>query len=163
MKIQVELNPQLEEEEIIIRCPALTDKIAKMQQVLSGIDHPSGKITLYREEREYYLRLEDILFFQTGLKCIEAHTAKDVFQTRHKLYELEEFLPGYFMRISKSTILNIDKVYAVSRNLTASSLVEFQNTHKQVYVSRNYYRPLKNKLEERHIQKRRFSDETTEI
>lgn len=64
-------------------------------------------------------------------------------------YELEEFLPRYFMRISKSTILNTNKVYSIQRNLTASSVIEFQNTHKQIYVSRYYYKPLKNKLEEK--------------
>lgn len=151
MKIQIELNPELTEEEIVIRCPMLSDKITKMQQALSEIDSQCQKIMLYQEETEYYLELDDILFFETGLKCIEAHTAKEIFQTKYKLYELEEFLPGYFMRISKSAILNTNKVYAINRNITASSVVEFQNTHKQVYVSRNYYKPLKHKLEERRI------------
>jgi DNA-binding LytR/AlgR family response regulator len=67
------------------------------------------------------------------------------------LYELEELLPGFFMRISKSAILNTNQVYAINRNLAASSVIEFRNTHKQVYVSRNYYKPLKNKLEEKRI------------
>ena len=151
MKIHIELNPELDEEEILIRCPNLSDKITRMQQALSEIDSHSRKITLYQEDTEYYLDLDDILFFETGLKCIEAHTAKEIFQTRYKLYELEEFLPGCFMRISKSAILNTNKVYAINRNLTASSVVEFQNTHKQVYVSRNYYKALKNKLEEKRI------------
>lgn len=151
MKIQIELNPELTEEEIVIRCPMLSDKITKMQQALSEIDSQCQKIMLYQEETEYYLELDDILFFETGLKCIEAHTAKEIFQTKYKLYELEEFLPGYFMRISKSAILNTNKVYAINRNITASSVVEFQNTHKQVYVSRNYFKPLKHKLEERRI------------
>lgn len=153
MKIQIELNPELTEEEVIIRCPILSDKVTKMQQVLSEIDNNSRKMILYQEDTEYYLDLDDILFFETGLKCIEAHTAKEIFQTRYKLYELEEFLPGHFMRISKSAILNTNKVYAINRNLTASSTVEFENTHKQVYVSRNYYKPLKNKLEEKRIRR----------
>ncbi len=152
MKIHIELNPELAEEEIIIRCPKLSDKITRMQQALSELDSLSQKITLYQKETEYYLDLDEILFFETGVKCIEAHTANDIFQTKNKLYELEDILPRYFMRISKSAILNTNKVYAINRNLTASSVVEFQNTHKQVYVSRNYFKPLKNKLEERRIQ-----------
>lgn len=151
MKIHIELNPELAEEEITIHCPVLSDKITKMQQALSEIDCHSRKITLYQEDVEYYVDLNEILFFETGLKYIEAHTAKEIFQTKYKLYELEEFLPGCFMRISKSAILNTDKVYAITRNLTAASVVEFQDTHKQVYVSRNYYKPLKNKLEEKRL------------
>ena len=83
---------------------------------------------------------------------IFAHTGDEMYQVKYRLYELEEFLPGHFMRISKSTILNTNKVYSIQRNLTASSVVEFQNTHKQVFVSRYYYRPLKNKLEEKRDQ-----------
>ena len=69
--------------------------------------------------------------------------------TIYKLYELEEFLPGYFMRVSKSTILNTNHIYSITRSISSSSKVEFQNTHKQVYVSRYYYKPLKIKLLEK--------------
>ena len=134
MKIRIEFDEQLQEEEIIIRCSSLTEKIQKIQKTLSEI--------------EYYLNLEDILFFETGLRGIEAHTKDNIFQCKFKLYELEKILPSSFMRISKSAILNTTQVYAINRNLTASSVIEFQHTHKQVYVSRNYYKPLKTKLEE---------------
>ena len=60
-------------------------------------------------------------------------------------------LPGFFMRVSKSTILNTDRVYSLTRNLTASSLVTFADSHKQVYVSRNYYKALVNKIKEKRV------------
>lgn len=151
MKIKIEFDEQLQEEEIIIRCSSLTDKIQKIQRTLSDIDNLEEKIVLFKKETEYYLNLEDILFFETGIQGIEAHTIDDIFQSKFKLYELEEILPGTFMRISKSAILNTNRVYAINRNLTASSIIEFQHTHKQVYVSRNYYKPLKNKLEEKRM------------
>lgn len=55
------------------------------------------------------------------------------------------------MRVSKSTILNTDRVYSLTRNLTASSLVTFAGSHKQVYVSRNYYKALVNKIKEKRV------------
>lgn len=58
-------------------------------------------------------------------------------------------LPSYFLRVSKSTILNTREVYSITRNLTAASLVEFSGTHKKVYVSRSYYKALKLLLDER--------------
>ena len=149
MKIKIEFEENLQEEEIIIRCNSLTEKIQKIQKTLSEVENTKEKMILFKNETEYYLNLEDILFFETGLHRIEAHTIDNIFQCKFKLYELEEILPGSFMRISKSAILNTNKVYAINRNLTASSVIEFKNTHKQVYVSRNYYKPLKNKLEEK--------------
>lgn len=149
MKIKIEFEENLQEEEIIIRCNSLTEKIQKIQKTLSEVENTKEKMILFKNETEYYLNLEDILFFETGLHGIEAHTIDNIFQCKFKLYELEEILPGSFMRISKSAILNTNKVYAINRNLTASSVYKFKNTHKQVYVSRNYYKPLKNKLEEK--------------
>ncbi len=149
MKIKIEFEENLQEEEIIIRCNSLTEKIQKIQKTLSEVENTKEKMILFKNETEYYLNLEDILFFETGLHGIEAHTIDNIFQCKFKLYELEEILPGSFMRISKSAILNTNKVYAINRNLTASSVIEFKNTYKQVYVSRNYYKPLKNKLEEK--------------
>ena len=73
---------------------------------------------------------------------------RQVYEVKYKLYELEGILPNNFMRVSKSTILNVNYIYSITRNLTSSSLVEFKNTHKKVYVSRYYYKPLKIKLSE---------------
>lgn len=55
------------------------------------------------------------------------------------------------MRISKSAILNTKQIYSINRNLTASSVVEFTGTHKRVFVSRYYYKPLISKLEEQKL------------
>lgn len=151
MKIQIEFDDTVEEEEITIRCSNLSDKVRKIQQALSELNSSWVKLVFFKNNTEYYLHPDDILFFETGINGIDVHTADDIFQTKYKLYELEELLPGYFMRISKSAILNTNRVYAINRNLTASSIVEFQNSHKQVYVSRNYYKPLKSKLEEKRI------------
>lgn len=152
MKIRIEFDEELREEEIIIRCNTLSEEVQNIQRTLSKLKSMQEEIILYKDNTEYFLHLTDILFFETGIQGIEAHTIDNVFQSKLKLYELEEQLPGYFMRISKSAILNTNKVYAINRNLTASSIIEFQNTHKQVFVSRNYYKPLKIKLEEKRLQ-----------
>lgn len=149
MKIRLELSSSITEEEIVIRCSSLSEEVQMVQKTLADLALKNQRFVFYKGDTEYYLPLESILFFETQEKVIYAHTANDMYQVKYRLYELEEFLPGHFMRISKSTILNINQVYSIQRNLTASSVVEFQNTHKQVYVSRYYYKPLKNKLEEK--------------
>jgi len=111
------------------------------------------KLVFYKDATEYYLELDEILFFETDESGISAHTRKDVYQTKYKLYELEDLLPGFFMRVSKSTILNTRHIYSINRNLTASSVVAFAGTHKQVYVSRYYYKPLISKLEEKRLKR----------
>ena len=155
MKIKIELDSDLNENEIIIRCPALTEEIQMLQQVISDAVPENPRMTFYKGNVQYFLNLEDILFFETEAKWINVHTAEDIFQTRQKLYELEELLPRYFLRISKSAILNTRKVYSIHKNIAASSVVEFVDSHKQVFVSRNYYKALIHQMELNHYQKER--------
>lgn len=149
MKIQVEIADCLAEDEIIIRSNSLSQEILKIQTAIVDMVSMQKKLAFWKEDTYYYLSLEDILFFETQGNDIHAHTAKDVYQVKHRLYELEEMLPGIFMRVSKSTILNTAHIYAVTKSISMSCMVEFQGTHKQVYVSRHYYKPLKNRLEEK--------------
>lgn len=149
MKVRIEVDGSIMEEEVVIRCCRLNEEVQQLERLLS--DRAAGQQTMvfYKGDTEYYLSLEEILFFETEEKVIFAHSAKETYRVKYRLYELEEVLPGHFMRVSKSTVLNTQKIYSIQRNLAASSIVSFQNTHKQVYVSRHYYKPLKNKLEEK--------------
>lgn len=149
MKVRIEIEEELQEEEVIIRCSRMSEQILKIQDTV--MEHAGGKrhIVLKNGEVAYYLPLEEVLFFETESKTVYAHTKDKMLETEYKLYELEELLPGSFMRISKSAIVNLEPIYSITRNLTASSVVEFVHSHKQVYVSRNYYKSLVERLAEK--------------
>lgn len=152
MKIRIELD-SVDEDEITIRCKELTPEIMRLQQLISEATSRTSQFVLYKGDTEYYIEMDKILFFETENSMVLAHTADNVYETRKKLYELEEMLPAIFLRISKSSIVNTSKIYSISRNLTASSAIEFLGTHKQIYVSRAYYKVLKAKLEETRYEK----------
>lgn len=151
MRVRIEIDANLHDDEVIIRCGKLDDNIKRLYDTITDAARETKYPVLYKGNVEYYLPMNDILFFETSDNCICAHTVNDVYNTTYHLYELEEILPGYFMRVSKSTILNVNHIYSISRNITSSSLVQFMNTHKQVYVSRNYYKALKLRLEEKRL------------
>lgn len=149
MKIRIEVDNKINENEIIIRCSELTEDVKNIQIMLDDVMSHKKRVAFYKGDTEYYLSMDEILFFETEENGICAHTIDNVYNVKYKLYELEEFLPGYFMRVSKSTILNTNHIYSITHSISSSSMVEFQNTHKQVYVSRYYYKPLKIKLLEK--------------
>lgn len=151
MKIKIEIDEALAEDEVIIRCRGMTEEVTAIQKAVSDVSSAAQKFTFYKGNTEYYLTLDEILFFETDNTGISAHTRTETYQTKYKLYELEDILPGFFMRVSKSAILNTNHIYSINRNLTASSVVAFSDTHKQVYVSRYYYKPLISKLEEKRL------------
>ena len=149
MKILIEVDETIENDEVIIKCREVNNEVLNLKVVLTDILSQKTKINFYKNNIEYYISLDNILFFETEEDTINAHTVDNIFEVKYKLYELEGFLPKDFIRISKSTIVNINHIYSITRNLTSSSLVEFQNTHKKVYVSRHYYKLLKSKLLEK--------------
>lgn len=146
MKIEIQIDDSLDESEVIIRAKELNSEVAKIQKALSGMAAHKGEIVFEKNETEYYFPVENILFFETDGDKVFAHTVNDLYLVRKKLYELEEILPSFFLRVSKSAILNTKKVYGLTKNLSASSKVEFSGTGKVVYVSRNFYKTLKEKL-----------------
>jgi len=149
MKVKIEIDPCLQEEEIIIRCRQMGEPIVKLQSLIMENSSGDKCIVLKQGDTEFYFSVDKIYFFETAGKNVQAHTKDRLFETEYKLYELEEMLPGYFMRISKSTIVNMNVVYSITRNLTASSLVEFMDCNKKVYVSRSYYKALIERLNEK--------------
>lgn len=148
MKIRIELDENIDDNEVIIRCREIDKSIEQIQTAISQISK-KGNFVFYKEHTEYYFPLSTIIFFETSENITYAHTINDIFITKNKLYELEDMLPNSFIRISKSTIVNVDHVYSIDRNLTSSSCISLDKTHKKVYVSRSYYKLFKSRLDER--------------
>lgn len=100
------------------------------------------------DNTSYYLSINNILFFETDAKQVMAHTTRNAYFVKYKLYELENLLSGQSMRVSKSTILNLDQIYAVTKSIS-NCQIKFHDSYKTVYVSRRYYRDLNERLKER--------------
>lgn len=149
MKIRIEVVGDLPEDEVLIRCGRVDETIREIHQFILERSSSGAKILFYKENQEYYFPLDEILFFETDGEYVYAHTKNDAYRVKYRLYELETILPRDFIRVSKSTIINSAQVYSISRNLTASSLVQFHNSHKQVYVSRHYFQDLRRRIDER--------------
>lgn len=146
MRIRIELDDSLEDVEVVIRTHQLTAEIERIQKVLTQTNRHS--LIFYKGNSEFFLKLDDLLFFETDGSKIVGHTRDDVYDIKMKLYELEEYLPAYFCRVSKSTIANAKAIYSLDRSLSGISRVTFYRTHKEVHVSRHYYHLLKEKLQE---------------
>lgn len=151
MKVKIEIEEELEEEEVIIRCSHLDERIISLQDYISKQSNGKRCLALSDGGTDYYVPMGEIYFFETEGREIRAHTADKIFICTYKLYELEELLPGSFMRISKSTIANMEYIYSITRNLTASSVVEFTGSNKRALVSRAYYKVLVERLRERKL------------
>ncbi|OCN03813.1 hypothetical protein A4S06_04395 [Erysipelotrichaceae bacterium MTC7] len=149
MKIHIELIEDENDEEIIIKTKDITKEVKDIQKFIQNRLKGVKRLVLYKDEEELFVPVEQILFFETSTDGVYAHTKNDAYVVKLRLYELEKELPDSFMRVSKSTIINLSKIMSLQKNITSSSLVRFMNSVKEVYVSRMYYKELKLRLHER--------------
>ncbi|MCQ2537921.1 MAG: LytTR family transcriptional regulator [Lachnospiraceae bacterium] len=148
MKFKVEIDENCIEPEITVKCHELTPEVIALQKALGSLGTGTQTLALTKNDTEFFLQADDIIFFETDERTVNAHTADNVYQTKYKLYELEKMFPMKFMRVSKSAIVNIGKIYSITKGLS-NCFIQFAGSVKQLYVSRMYYKPLRDRMDER--------------
>lgn len=91
MQIRIELSDQ-SEDEVIIRCKEITPEIVQLQKILADQSPKTESIVLFQGDTEFYIDVNQILFFETEEQKVIAHTRTDAYETGKKLYEIEEML-----------------------------------------------------------------------
>ena len=79
---------------------------------------------------------------------VYAHTKTACYICPMSIAALAAFLPRSFCRASKSTIINVMKIRSISRSPTGVGEVAFNGTEKKAFISRNYYKVVREIIEE---------------
>ena len=143
MKITIIDCPEGEEEEILIKCKQTDEQILKMVYALkAGRD----KLTAFKEGSILQVDPKNIFYFEAVENKTFLYLDQEVYETKSKLYELEERFKGTdFFRVSKSTILNLAKVARLNPALGGRFEAQMKNGEKLI-ISRQYVPALKEKL-----------------
>ena len=143
MKITIQDLPEGEEEEIVIRCRGMDEQLLKLVYALRA---GREKLTVSRQERLFQILPSAVYYFEAVDNRVFAYLEKEVYETKLKLYELEERLAGTdFFRASKSTVINLAKVESLSPAFNGRFEAAMKNGEKLI-VSRQYVPVLKEKL-----------------
>ncbi|MCR4755360.1 MAG: LytTR family transcriptional regulator DNA-binding domain-containing protein [Lachnospiraceae bacterium] len=142
MRVEIRQAGTIEEESAIITAVKMTDSIKSAVDILrdnaAGIAVSSGNDTrIIRNDLIYYIESVD--------KRTYVYTKGDCFETKYRLYELQDILGFNFLRCSKAMIVNIRKIRSVRAELNARMSVELLNGER-IIISRGYVKELKNKL-----------------
>ena len=146
MRIKIEIAEDTEE--IVIRCHEHDERIREIERALDNALKGSGEMALYVGGTEFYVAKSDILFFESEGDKIYAQTSDKRYVAPHKLFELEDSMPSYFVRISKSTIANVKAISSLRREVTGNGEITFKSCEKRAYFSRGYYKKLREKIDE---------------
>lgn len=143
MKITILEKQPGEEDEIIVKCDYIDENISKL---LNQFKAGKTKMNFYKDSKIVLLEQNEILYYESVDDKVFAYTQNDVYETKSKLYMLEEELPSsIFFRASKAVIVNIDKIVSLSPAFGGRFEAVLENGYK-VIISRNYVNTLKELL-----------------
>ncbi len=143
MKITILDSIPGEEDEIIVRCSTLDDNVVKL---LNAMKSGKDKMVLYKDEKIVLIDQNDVFYFESVDDRVFAYTEQNVYESKEKLYKLEEILPRKnFLRANKSTILNLNKVESLTPAFGSRFEAILKNECK-VIISRMYVPVLKSML-----------------
>lgn len=143
MKITILEKQAGEEDEIIVKCDYLDDNMTKLiNQFKTG----KGKMSFYKDSKIVFVESGDVLYFESVDDTVFAYTKDSVYETKSKLYQLEEELPAStFFRANKAVIVNLDKIDSLAPVFGGRFEAVLENGYK-VMISRNYLNTLKELL-----------------
>ena len=143
MKITIMTPEPGQEDEVILRCAQLDDRV---MELLRSLRNEQNKLNAYTENGITMLNIKDVFYFESVDNKVFAYCEKQVYEIRRKLYELESDLEGTdFLRISKSAIVDLSKIAHLSAAFNGRLEAKLKNGEK-IMISRQYVPALKKKL-----------------
>ena len=139
-KVTITQIDKREEQEVVVRCHDINGEVVSIVEKLKNGD---SILLGIKDGKTFQINVKDIFYIESVDNKTYIYLQKDVFETKLKLYELEEKLKGTkLFRCSKSMILNIAKIRSVSPSVNSRLEASLINGEK-VIISRQYIGTLK--------------------
>jgi DNA-binding LytR/AlgR family response regulator len=145
MKFTLIIDPSKEEEVVatVHEYSTLTQQIEALILQYTGMD----RITAYADEEIKILLFEEIeciTVFNGKTFAVDAKNKK--YRLKQRLYELEQQLPSYFIRINKSTLANENRIERYTATFSGSVDAVFRCGYRE-YVSRRCFSAIKRRYQ----------------
>ena len=145
MKVNLFVSRDVEEPHADIHTNELTDNITKAVAILES-EESSDMIAVKKGSDIALLQLDEIFMFRVEDKQVKVYTQNSEYLIKKPLYQVEETLSGDFVRISKTTIVNLKKVERVAPSLKGMMFIQLKNGLKD-NISRKYLPDFKQALD----------------
>lgn len=145
MKVNLFVSRDIEEPYADIHTNELTDNITKAMSILES-DDSNEMLVVKRGSDIALLEFSEIFMFRVEDKQVNVYTENQEYIIKKPLYQVEETLTSDFVRISKTTIVNLKKIKRVAPSLKGMMFIELKNGLKD-NISRKYLPEFKRALD----------------
>ena len=143
MEIKVFKVGKEKPEEVEIRCHEMTEEV---REIVAFVKTRQGQLTGIQEGKQFEIAVSDLAYVEAVDNKVFLYTQKQVYETRQKLYELEELLrEKHFLRVSKSLLLNLMKVQSIRPAMNGRMMAVLRGG-EEIIITRKYVAELKKAL-----------------
>ncbi len=146
MKVNINIISSELEEEVNFNIHNVNQKINEAIELLTSSKKIIKYLLVKKEDKHYKVNIDEVFYIESIDRKVFIYTKAETYEISEKLYILEEQLSSNnFLRISKSMLLNINKIYSFYPKLSGNLEALLTNKEK-VIISRRYVSNLKSKL-----------------
>lgn len=143
MKLLLQQKKELNEVELEIKYPEMTQRISKLVQFIKQYDL---EIEGYKDDKMYQIPLDQIYYIEVVDRKTFVYLDQTVYESRKTIQAIETMLEETtIIRIGKSVLLNISMIKSVKPYPNHRIMVELVNG-EQLLVSRKYIESLKERI-----------------
>lgn len=146
MKVECKISPDYKEPYAVLHINKMTPAIAEVISILEKEGTASPALLGVNEGKTYLLEPEVLELVRTeGREIVCYDRQRRRYLLNRPLYELEAFLGRRFVRISKSTIVNLRQIDHVEAGFNGTMLLVTKNGTED-YISRSFRNSFKERL-----------------
>ncbi len=143
MKIVIQTDSSVQETTLNITCREIT---LELERLISVFRLSDKKISAKKNGELHLIDLKTILYVESLERNTFIYTDGEVYESTYRLYELESMLGECnFIRVNKSTLLNLNKIKSIKSDLDRRIRVTLENGY-QLIISRSYAEEFKAKI-----------------
>jgi len=142
VRVEIKVSAEIKEPYAVIYTNAITGEVIKIRSILE-IQEPV--VTVADGERIVVLTPEEIYMIRTENEGVVVYNKDRRYISDKRLYEMEALLGNGFLRISKSTIINLRMIDYVEPAFNGMMMILLKNGGKD-FISRKYLPQLKQYL-----------------
>lgn len=143
MEIKIFKITKEQPEQLEIRCHEITEQV---REIVTFVKSRQGQLNGTIEGKQYEIPVMDIYYIEAVDNKVFLYSSKNVYETKQRIYELENALKEkYFLRVSKSLLLNLMKVKSIKPAVNGRFTAILQSG-EEIMISRKYVPELKKAL-----------------
>ena len=146
MKVEIKINPDIAEITAVIHAPKMTPELIALVESLEGVEDKASLLTAKKDGKIFIIEPSqiDIIRVEGGELKLYNQSAQE-FVVAKSLQEILDSIGNNFVRISKSAIVNVNRVDHLSNSFNGTMYIVMKNGVSD-YISRKYLADFKKRF-----------------